>query len=177
MEHEQRWQSARDIRAELDWLETQGACASPSSSPRCRREVDLDGSGRQPRLDCRRCRVRLLHAQVADMPVVRFTLAGFKDEHHLWIQLLNAQTVGQRWPTSDRPTNQGRQIRFLARSMAGVSLGISIRTTQDLLAKTGKERLQKIYRPACDCGHQEQDHKDHSHRSPIRLGMWWGYLR
>ena len=123
----------------------------------------------------------------------------FKDEHDLWIQLLNAKTIPQvraicdqspfwlnpkrgaiifhrtlseqaetflaakkdpRWPRSERPTSQGRQIRFLARSMAGVSMGISIRTAQDLLAKTDKDELEKIYRPVCDCGHQERDHKD-----------------
>src|ERR1700730_7394197 len=53
----------------------------------------------------------------------------------------------RRWPKSDRPTNQGRQIRFLARSMAGITVGISIRTAQDLLAKTEKEKLEAIYRP------------------------------
>jgi hypothetical protein len=45
-----------------------------------------------------------------------------------------------RWPKSDRPTSQGRRIRSLARSMAGISMGISIRTTQDLLAKKGKTK-------------------------------------
>jgi hypothetical protein len=38
----------------------------------------------------------------------------------------------RRWPKSDRPTNQGRRIRFLARSMAGITMGISVRTAQDL---------------------------------------------
>src|SRR5258708_2230715 len=38
-----------------------------------------------------------------------------------------------RWPKTNRPTSQGRRIRFLARSMAGISVGISIRTAQDLL--------------------------------------------
>ena len=66
----------------------------------------------------------------------------------------------RRFPKSDRPTNQGRQIRFLARSMAGITVGISIRTAQDLLAKTEKEKIAAVYRPMCVCGHRERDHKD-----------------
>ena len=66
----------------------------------------------------------------------------------------------RRFPKSDRPTNKGRQIRFLARSMAGITVGISIRTAQDLLAKTEKEKVEVIYRPMCVCGHRERDHKD-----------------
>ena len=65
-----------------------------------------------------------------------------------------------RWPKTDRPTSQGRRIRFLARSMAGTSMGVSIRTAQDLLAKTEKQRLEAVYRPICKCGHRERDHKD-----------------
>jgi len=65
-----------------------------------------------------------------------------------------------RWPKSDRPTNQGRRIRFLARSMAGITMGISIRTAQDLLAKTEKQKLAAVYRPMCVCGHRERDHQD-----------------
>ena len=65
-----------------------------------------------------------------------------------------------RWPKSNRPTSQGRRIRFLARSMAGITMGISIRTAQDLLAKKEKEKLEAIYRPVCICGHRERDHKD-----------------
>ena len=68
----------------------------------------------------------------------------------------------RRWPKTDRPTNQGRQIRFLARSMAGVAMGISIRTAQDLLAKTEKQKLAAVYRPMCVCGHRERDHQDRS---------------
>jgi hypothetical protein len=67
-----------------------------------------------------------------------------------------------RWPKTNRPTSQGRRIRFLARSMAGISMGISIRTAQDLLAKKEKEKLEAIYRPVCICGHRERDHKDRS---------------
>jgi len=63
-----------------------------------------------------------------------------------------------RWPRSRRPTSQGRRIRFLARAMAGISMGISIRTAQDLLAKTEKEKLEAVYRPICDCGHRERAH-------------------
>ena len=66
----------------------------------------------------------------------------------------------RRWPKSDRPTSQGRRIRFLARSMAGVTMGIGIRTAQDLLAKTESEKLEIVYRPVCVCGHRERDHKD-----------------
>jgi hypothetical protein len=66
----------------------------------------------------------------------------------------------RRWPKSDRPTNQGRRIRFLARSMAGITMGISIRTAQDLLAKTENKELEAVYRPTCICGHRERDHKD-----------------
>ena len=65
-----------------------------------------------------------------------------------------------RWPRSHRPTSQGRKIRFLARSMAGICTGLSIRTAQDLLAKKEKEKLEAVYRPICDCGHRERDHKD-----------------
>ena len=65
-----------------------------------------------------------------------------------------------RWPKTNRPTSQGRRIRFLARSMAGISMGISIRTAQDLLAKKENEKLEAIYRPVCICGHRERDHKD-----------------
>ena len=68
----------------------------------------------------------------------------------------------RRWPRTDRPTNQGRQIRFLARSMAGVAMGISIRTAQDLLAKTEKQKLVAVYRPMCVCGHRERDHQNRS---------------
>lgn len=67
-----------------------------------------------------------------------------------------------RWPRSDRPTNQGKRIRFLARALAGITMGISVRTAQDLLARTEKEKLEKIYRPFCECGHRERDHKDRS---------------
>src|SRR5437879_12137692 len=63
-----------------------------------------------------------------------------------------------RWPRSHRPTSQGRQIRSLARSMAGISLGISIRTGQDLMAKKEKAKMEAVYRPICDCGHRERDH-------------------
>jgi len=123
----------------------------------------------------------------------------FKDEHDLWLRLLNATTrkdvkavcdespywlnpkrgatmfhdllsgnaegflaamQDRRWPKSDRPTNQGRRIRFLARSMAGITMGISIRTAQDLLAKVQDKKLEIIYRPMCVCGHRERDHKD-----------------
>jgi hypothetical protein len=66
----------------------------------------------------------------------------------------------KRWPKADRPTSEGRRIRFLARSMAGISMGISIRTAQDLLAKKEKKKLEAIYRPVCNCGHRERDHKD-----------------
>jgi len=66
----------------------------------------------------------------------------------------------RRWPKSNRPTNQGRRIRFLARSMAGVTMGIRIRTAQDLLAKTESKKLESIYRTVCVCGHRERDHKD-----------------
>jgi hypothetical protein len=65
-----------------------------------------------------------------------------------------------RWPKSDRPTNQGRRIRFLARSMAGITMGLSIRTAQVLLAKTEKQKLAAIYRPMCICGHRERDHQE-----------------
>jgi hypothetical protein len=65
-----------------------------------------------------------------------------------------------RWPKSDRPTSRGRRNRFLARSMAGISMGISIRTAQDLLAKKEKQKLEAIYRPVCSCGHRERNHKD-----------------
>jgi len=65
-----------------------------------------------------------------------------------------------RWPRSNRPTSRGRQIRFLARSMAGICMGISMRTAQDLLAKKEKNKLEAVYRPICDCGHRERDHKD-----------------
>jgi hypothetical protein len=44
--------------------------------------------------------------------------------------------------------------------MAGISMGINIRTAQDLLAKKEKEKLEAIYRPVCICGHRERDHKD-----------------
>jgi hypothetical protein len=64
-----------------------------------------------------------------------------------------------RWPQSDRPTNEGKRIRFLARALAGITMGISIRTAQDLLAKLDKEKLEKIYYPVCDCGHRERDHR------------------
>jgi hypothetical protein len=74
-----------------------------------------------------------------------------------------AAKTDRRFPKSNRPTNQGRQIRFLARSMAGISMGISIRTAQDLLAKTEKEKLAAVYRPVCICGHRERDHKDRGH--------------
>jgi hypothetical protein len=67
-----------------------------------------------------------------------------------------------RWPRSDRPTNQGKRNRFLARALAGIAMGISVRTAQDLLAKTDKEKLEKIYHPVCDCGHRERDHLDRS---------------
>ncbi len=67
-----------------------------------------------------------------------------------------------RWPRSNRPTNQGKRNRFLARALAGITLGISIRTAQDLLARTDKEKLEKIYHPVCDCGHRERDHVDRS---------------
>src|SRR5215472_3224793 len=63
-----------------------------------------------------------------------------------------------RWPRSDRPTNQGKRIRFLARSLAGITMGISIRTAQDLLAKSDIKKLERIYHPICDCGHRERDH-------------------
>ena len=66
----------------------------------------------------------------------------------------------RRWPKSNRPTSQGRRIRFLARSMAGITMGIGIRTAQDLLAKTEQEKLEAVYRPMCVCGHRERDHKD-----------------
>jgi hypothetical protein len=66
----------------------------------------------------------------------------------------------RRWPKSSRPTNQGRQIRFLARSMAGLTMGIGIRTAQDLLAKTEQKQLEKLYRPMCVCGHRQRDHQD-----------------
>ena len=65
-----------------------------------------------------------------------------------------------RWPRTNRPTNEGRQIRFLARSMAGITKGISIRTAQDLLAKAENQKLAAVYRPMCVCGHRERDHKD-----------------
>jgi hypothetical protein len=65
-----------------------------------------------------------------------------------------------RWPKSNRPTSEGRRIRFLARSMAGIMMGIRIRTAQDLLAKTDKQKLERIYRPICVCSHRERDHKD-----------------
>jgi hypothetical protein len=68
----------------------------------------------------------------------------------------------RRWPKSDRPTSQGRRIRFLARSMAGITMGIGIRTAQDLLAKTESKKLEVVYRPICVCGHRERDHKDRS---------------
>ena len=122
---------------------------------------------------------------------------NFKDEHALWLRLLQATTLEEvravcnasefwlnpkrggtlfhhalshraeeflaakrdpRWPKTNRPTSQGRRIRFLARSMAGISMGISIRTAQDLLAKKEKEKLEAIYRPVCICGHRERDH-------------------
>jgi len=67
-----------------------------------------------------------------------------------------------RWPRSSRPTSRGRQIRFLARSMAGICMGISVRTAQDLLAKKEENKLEAVYRPICDCGHRERDHKDRS---------------
>ena len=66
----------------------------------------------------------------------------------------------RRWPKSDRPTNAGKRIQFLARSMAGLMMGISIRTAQDLLSKTEKERLEAVYRPVCECGHRERDHQN-----------------
>ena len=66
----------------------------------------------------------------------------------------------RRWPRSSRPTSQGRRIRFLARSTAGITMGIGIRTAQDLLAKTESEKLEIVYRPTCVCGHRERDHKD-----------------
>ena len=63
--------------------------------------------------------------------------------------LLSGNTEGflaamqdRRWPKSNRPTSQGRRIRFLARSMAGITMGIGIRTAQDLLAKTEQEKLE-----------------------------------
>ena len=63
-----------------------------------------------------------------------------------------------RWPRSNRPTNDYRRIKFLARSMAGVMMGISIRTAQDLLAKTDKAKLDDVFYPVCNCGHLERDH-------------------
>ena len=65
-----------------------------------------------------------------------------------------------RWPRSNRPTNDYRRIKFLARSMAGVMMGISIRTAQDLLAKTDKAKLDDVFYPVCSCGHFECDHAD-----------------
>jgi hypothetical protein len=65
-----------------------------------------------------------------------------------------------RWPRSDRPTNDYRRIKFLARSMAGVMMRISIRTAQDLLAKTDKAKLDVVFYPVCICGHLERDHAD-----------------
>jgi hypothetical protein len=46
--------------------------------------------------------------------------------------------------------------------MAGITMGISIRTALDLLARKEKEKLEAIYRPLCVCGHRERDHKDRS---------------
>ena len=64
-----------------------------------------------------------------------------------------------RWPGSKRPTSEGRKIRFLARSMAGIMMGISPRTAQDLFAKMNLGRLdERIYHPVCECGHRERDH-------------------
>ena len=48
----------------------------------------------------------------------------------------------------------------MARSLAGITMGISIRTAQDLLAKTKSKKLEIIYRPMCVCGHRERDHKN-----------------
>jgi len=73
---------------------------------------------------------------------------------------LLAAKLDPRWPRSNRPTSQGRRIRFLARSMAGITMGIRIRTAQDLLARTDKETLEAVYRPVCACGHRERDHKN-----------------
>lgn len=71
-----------------------------------------------------------------------------------------AAKLDPRYPKSDRPTNQGRRIRFLARSMAGVTMGISVRTAQDLLANTEQKKLEAVYRPLCVCGHRERDHNN-----------------
>ena len=84
---------------------------------------------------------------------------------------LNAKR-DSRWPKTDRPTSRGRRIRFLARSMAGISMGISIRTAQDLLAKKEKEKLEAIYRPVCICGHRERDHKDRTACKYCRCAMY-----
>lgn len=65
-----------------------------------------------------------------------------------------------RWPRSDRPTNAGRRNRFLARALAGITTGLSIRTAQDLLAGADKRSREAIYHPVCECGHREKDHTD-----------------
>ena len=67
-----------------------------------------------------------------------------------------------RWPKSTRPTNEGRRIQFLARSMAGIAMGISIRTAQDLLGRADTEtlKLEPVFRPMCICGHLARDHAD-----------------
>lgn len=76
-----------------------------------------------------------------------------------------AAKQNRRYPRSDRPTTRGRRIRFLARSMAGISMGIGVRTAQDLLKTTDKTKLEAVYRPMCECGHRERDHK---HRGRCR---------
>jgi hypothetical protein len=77
-----------------------------------------------------------------------------------------------RWPMLDRPTNDYRRIKFLARTMAGAMMGISIRTAQDLLGKTDKDKLDVIFYPVCNCGHLETDHTD---RSKCMYCMCTGY--
>jgi hypothetical protein len=82
--------------------------------------------------------------------------------HHV----LSKQAVGflaakkdPRYPRSDRPTNIGKRNRFLARALAGLTMGISSRTAQDLLAKTDI-RLRNAFRhPLCVCGHRKQHHQ------------------
>lgn len=65
-----------------------------------------------------------------------------------------------RRPRSDRPTSTGRRNRFLARALAGLTTGISIRTALDLLAKADKRKRGAVYHPVCDCGHRKKDHLD-----------------
>jgi hypothetical protein len=106
---------------------------------------DVTGKSRQaePRIWGRLLRAETVNQVRSTAYSSRYWLNPRRRGGRVWLRVLSKQAdqflrakEDPRYPRSNRPSSEDKKLRYLARALAGISLGVSYRTAVDLLEKT-----------------------------------------